>query len=162
MKQGLLEQHPCYGPIGFHKFTLMNDIKLKKIMIALAMNGDEGRVIEKAVELSNGFGASLIVVHVNDIHAGKMSMMMDSPEKFEEEDIRQSFRDYGFESIADKIQIEIIMAEKVPVAIASAVGDADLLVLGHRKMNTFKASFMDSVDEGIINLIDCPVLVVQK
>jgi nucleotide-binding universal stress UspA family protein len=91
-----------------------------------------------------------------------MSMMMDSPKKFEEEDIRQSFRDYGYESIADKIQIEIIVAEKVPVAIASVVGDSDLLVLGHRKMNTFKASFMDSVDEGIINLIDCPVLVVQK
>ena len=47
MKQGLLEQHPCSGPIGFHKFTPMNDIKLKKIMIALATNGDEGRVIEK-------------------------------------------------------------------------------------------------------------------
>ena len=61
MKQGLLEQHPCYGPIGFHKFTPMNDIKLKKIMIALATNGDEGRVIEKAVELSNGLGHHLLL-----------------------------------------------------------------------------------------------------
>jgi len=39
----------------------MNDIKLKKIMIALAMNDDEGRVIEKAVELSNGLGHHLLL-----------------------------------------------------------------------------------------------------
>jgi nucleotide-binding universal stress UspA family protein len=37
-----------------------------------------------------------------------------------------------------------------------------LLVLGHRKMNKFKASFMDSVDEGIANLVSCPVVVIQK
>ena len=135
---------------------------MKKIIVALVMDGEEKRVIEHAIAVAEKFNSKLIAIHVNDIHAGKMSMMMDSPKKFEEEDIRQSFRDYGYESIADKIQIEIIVAEKVPVAIASVVGDSDLLVLGHRKMNTFKASFMDSVDEGIINLIDCPVLVVQK
>jgi nucleotide-binding universal stress UspA family protein len=29
-------------------------------------------------------------------------------------------------------------------------------------MSQFKSSLMDSVDEGIANLISCPVLVVQK
>jgi nucleotide-binding universal stress UspA family protein len=135
---------------------------MKKIIVALVMDGEEKRVVEHAISLAENYNAELTAIYVSDFHAGKMSMMMDSPKKFEEEDIRQSFRDYGYESIADKIQIEIIVAEKVPVAIASVVGDSDLLVLGHRKMNTFKASFMDSVDEGIINLIDCPVLVVQK
>ena len=40
--------------------------------------------------------------------------------------------------------------------------DCDLLIVGHRKMSQFKSSLMDSVDEGIANLISCPVLVVQK
>ena len=30
------------------------------------------------------------------------------------------------------------------------------------KMNTFKSRIMDSIDEGISNLVACPVLVVQK
>jgi nucleotide-binding universal stress UspA family protein len=40
--------------------------------------------------------------------------------------------------------------------------DCDSFIVGHRKMSQFKENFMDSVDEGITNLISCPVLVVQK
>ena len=40
--------------------------------------------------------------------------------------------------------------------------DIDLLVLGHRRMSTFKSNLMDSVDEGIVNHAKCPVLVVPK
>ncbi|MBF88514.1 MAG: hypothetical protein CMG75_02460 [Candidatus Marinimicrobia bacterium] len=38
----------------------------------------------------------------------------------------------------------------------------DLLVLGHRKMSTFKSRIMDTIDEGIINHVQCPVLVARK
>jgi nucleotide-binding universal stress UspA family protein len=140
----------------------MTDIKLKKIMVALAMNGDEERVIGKAVEISEGFGSSLIVVHVNDIHAGKMSMMMDSPPKFTAEDIRQRFIDHGFEETAKMIEIQIIESESPAKAIGEAAKNIDLLVLGHRPQSTFKMNFFDSVDEGIINHVSCPVLVVPK
>ena len=135
---------------------------MKKILVGLVMDGEEKKVIAHAIDLAEKFNAELTAIHVSDIHAGKMSMMMDSPEKFEEEEIRQAFRDYGFESMADKVNVEIIIAEKIPPAIASVAGDTDLLVLGHRRMTTFKAAFMDSTDEGIVNLIECPVLVVQK
>jgi len=87
---------------------------------------------------------------------------MDSPEKYEENDIRDAFRTYGFEVIAETMNVKIIMAENIPKAIVEESSEADLLVLGHKRMSTFKASFMDSTDEGVVNLIECPVLVVQK
>lgn len=126
------------------------------------MDGDEKRVIEHAIAVSEKFNAKLTAIHVNDEHAGEMSMMMDSPEKYEENDIRDAFRTYGFEVIAETMNVKIIMAENIPKAIVEESSEADLLVLGHRRMSSFKASFMDSTDEGIVNLIECPVLVVQK
>jgi nucleotide-binding universal stress UspA family protein len=52
--------------------------------------------------------------------------------------------------------------ESISRAIQKHSQDCDLLIVGHRKMSQFKANLMDSVDEGITNLISCPVLVVQK
>ena len=59
----------------------------KNIVLALCGRGDEGDVIRKAMELKNQLDANLTVVHVNDLHAGEMSMMMDSPHKFTEEEM---------------------------------------------------------------------------
>ena len=126
------------------------------------MDGDEKRVIEHAIAVSEKFNAKLTAIHVNDEYAGEMSMMMDSPEKYEENDIRDAFRTYGFEVIAETMNVKIIMAENIPKAIVEESSEADLLVLGHKRMSSFKASFMDSTDEGVVNLIECPVLVVQK
>jgi len=126
------------------------------------MDGDEKRVIEHAIAVSEKFNAKLTAIHVNDEYAGEMSMMMDSPEKYEENDIRDAFRTYGFEVIAERMNVKIIKAENIPKAIVEESSEADLLVLGHKRMSSFKASFMDSTDEGVVNLIECPVLVVQK
>ncbi|MBC8467610.1 MAG: universal stress protein [Candidatus Marinimicrobia bacterium] len=135
---------------------------MNNIYVGIVMDGDEKRVIEHAIAVSEKFNAKLTAIHVNDEHAGEMSMMMDSPEKYEENDIRDAFRTYGFEVIAETMNVKIIMAENIPKAIVEESSEADLLVLGHRRMSSFKASFMDSTDEGIVNLIECPVLVVQK
>mgnify|MGYP003387319850 FL=1 len=126
------------------------------------MDGDEKRVIEHAIAVSEKFNAKLTAIHVNDEYAGEMSMMMDSPDKYEENDIRDAFRTYGFEVIAETMNVKIIKAENIPKAIVEESSEADLLVLGHKRMSSFKASFMDSTDEGVVNLIECPVLVVQK
>lgn len=135
---------------------------MNNIYVGIVMDGDEKRVIEHAIAVSEKFNAKLTAIHVNDEYAGEMSMMMDSPEKYEENDIRDAFRTYGFEVIAETMNVKIIMAENIPKAIVEESSEADLLVLGHKRMSSFKASFMDSTDEGVVNLIECPVLVVQK
>ncbi len=133
-----------------------------KIMVALIGDGSEQPVIEQAVNIANDLKANLVVIHVNEPHAGEMSMMMDSPKKVTAEMIQDQIKEYGYESILGKLEFIIAEGESIAKMIEHHCKDFDLLIVGHRKMSEFKANFMDSVDEGITNLVACPVLVVQK
>tara|TARA_B100000949_G_C14240665_1_gene433353 strand:+ start:597 stop:995 length:399 start_codon:yes stop_codon:yes gene_type:complete len=131
-------------------------------MVALIGDGSEQPVIEQAVNIANDLKANLVVIHVNEPHAGEMSMMMDSPKKVTAEMIQDQIKEYGYESILGKLEFIIAEGESIAKMIEHHCKDFDLLIVGHRKMSEFKANFMDSVDEGITNLVACPVLVVQK
>ena len=133
-----------------------------KIMVALIGDGSEQPVIEQAVNIANDLKANLVVIHVNEPHAGEMSMMMDSPKKVTAEMIQDQIKEYGYESILGKLEFIIAEVESIAKTIEHHCKDFDLLIVGHRKMSEFKANFMDSVDEGITNIVACPVLVVQK
>ena len=50
-----------------------------KIIVGLIGDGGEKEVVEHAYQLSINLDCKLSVIHVNDMHAGDMSMMMDSP-----------------------------------------------------------------------------------
>ena len=134
----------------------------KKIMVSLIGDDSEQPVVDQAYHLANELGARLTAIHVNDLHAGEMSMMMDSPKKVTDEMIRGQIKDYGYESILGELEIIITENESVSKAIEQHCKDFDLLIVGHRKMSEFKSLFMDSIDEGIANLVPCPVLVVLK
>jgi nucleotide-binding universal stress UspA family protein len=133
-----------------------------KIMVALIGDGSEQPVIEQAVNIANDLKANLVVIHVNDLHAGEMSMMMDSPKKVTADMIQDQIKEYGYESILGKLEFIIAEGESIAKTMEHHCKDFDLLIVGHRKMSEFKANFMDSVDEGITNIVPCPVLVVQK
>ena len=133
-----------------------------KIMVALIGDGSEQPVIEQAVNIANDLKANLVVIHVNEPHAGEMSMMMDSPKKVTADKIQDQIKEYGYESILGKLEFIIAEGESIAKTIEHHCKDFDLLIVGHRKMSEFKANFMDSVDEGITNIVSCPVLVVQK
>ena len=132
----------------------------KKIMVALVARGDEKSVIEQAVILANKFEAQLTVIHV---HQPVLSQPKGGSElNVTEEIIRNRFTEYGFGQIVNDLAIIITKGENIPEKIQEHINDIDMLVVGHKKMGGFIASIMDSVDEGISNLISCPVLVVQK
>jgi K+-sensing histidine kinase KdpD len=61
----------------------------QNIMIALEADGSEKYVVEHAVLLAEQLQAKLAIIHVNDLHAGSMSMMMDSPKKITADMIRE-------------------------------------------------------------------------
>ena len=104
----------------------------------------------------------LSVIHVNDMHAGDKSMMMDSPKEVTTDDIKTQLNKYLCEDNAKTIDVLVHQGESISKTIQKHSQDCDLFIVGHRKMSQFKANLMDSVDEGITNLISCPVLVVQK
>ena len=133
-----------------------------KIMVALIGDGSEQPIIKQAVNIANDLKANLVVMHVNYPHAGEMSMMMDSPKKVTADMIQDQIKEYGYESILGKLEFIIAEGESVAKTIEHYCKDFDLLIVGHRKMSKFKSNIMDSVDEGITNLVPCPVLVVQK
>ena len=136
--------------------------KYQNIMVALVGDGNEQPVVEQAVLLAEQFQSKLSAIHVNDLHAGGMSMMMDSPKKITADMIRDQMKDFGFERILEELDIIITKGENIAKSIEPHCQGIDMLILGHRKMSDFKASITDSVDEGITNLVACPVLVVQK
>ena len=136
--------------------------KYQNIMVALVGDGNEQPVVEQAVLLAEQFQSKLSAIHVNDLHAGGMSMMMDSPKKITADMIRDQMKDFGFERILEELDIIITKGENIAESIEPHCQGIDMLILGHRKMSDFKASITDSVDEGITNLVACPVLVVQK
>ncbi|ARA93999.1 hypothetical protein AWN76_013100 [Rhodothermaceae bacterium RA] len=133
------------------------------IAVALACKPDEKPVIDEAVRLSRALGARLVAIHVNDPLEGKISMMMDyAGPKETVEDIRQQFREAGYPDVAETLDVHILTGKDFAEAIAEATKDADLLVLGHRKMGRLRAMISDSTDEDIANLVECPVLIVTK
>jgi nucleotide-binding universal stress UspA family protein len=135
---------------------------VKKILVALVGDGKEKNVLEKSVQFADQLKAELSFVRVNDIHAGEISMMMDSPKKITKENIIEQINDYN---LADSINLDnifILKAKKVDEAISEMSSNYDLLVLGHRKVSNLKSSMSDSDDEVIANKTVCPVLIIDK
>ena len=131
-----------------------------RIMVALVARGDERSVIKQAVLYTEKFNAQLIAIHVNQPALSQPKGAIDS--KVNEMDIQGRFIEYGYEHIVEDIEIIIEYGESISKTINKYADDIDLVILGHRKQTTFKSQIMDSIDEGISNLVSCPVLVVQK
>tara|TARA_B100000678_G_C17893014_1_gene376149 strand:+ start:150 stop:566 length:417 start_codon:yes stop_codon:yes gene_type:complete len=131
-----------------------------RIMVALVARGDERSVIKQAVLYTEKFNAQLIAIHVNQPALSQPKGAIDS--KVTEMDIQGRFIEYGYEHIVEDIEIIIEYGESISKTINKYADDIDLVILGHRKQTTFKSRIMDSIDEGISNLVSCPVLVVQK
>ena len=131
-----------------------------RIMVALVARGDERSVIKQAVLYTEKFNAQLIAMHINQPALSQPKGAIDS--KVNEMDIQGRFIEYGYEPIVEDVEIIIEYGESISKTINKYADDIDLVILGHRKQTNFKSRIMDSIDEGISNLVSCPVLVVQK
>ncbi|MEE9190368.1 MAG: universal stress protein [Candidatus Neomarinimicrobiota bacterium] len=135
----------------------------KKILVALSCTGKEIALIDEAVRLANTLNAELHVLHVNHPHAGEMSMMMESTgHKFNEEEIKKIFREAGHEEIAAGMDVKIRVNSSVLEEVADCAKEMDLLMLGHTKLGGVTEYISDTIDERIVNHVDCPVLIVPK
>ena len=122
-----------------------------KIIVGLIGDGGEKEVVEHAYQLSINLDCKLSVIHVNDIHAGDMSMMMDSPKEVTTDDIKTQLNKYLGEDNAKTIDVLVYQGESISKTIQKHSQDCDLFIVGHRKMSQFKA-----------NLIYFNILISQK
>jgi nucleotide-binding universal stress UspA family protein len=133
----------------------------KNISVALSGKSDEIPIIDEAVRLAITLKAHLTVVHINDPHAGEISMMMDMPRKYDDAHFKKMFYDAGHEEISNRLDIRIEVDKSIPKGIAKLTNDSDLLVIGHAKMGKLKELFTDSIDEMAVNHVRCPVLIIK-
>jgi len=131
------------------------------ILVSLAGKSEEKKVLDEAVKLANQLNSTLTFVHVNDPHAGKMNMMMDSLKKVSEDEIRALVAESGYPDLSKTAKVLMMVSENYSKTIAKATEDFDLLIIGHHNKNSFLAALIDSTDEHISDLVDCPVLLIS-
>ncbi len=131
-----------------------------RILVAIATRGDEKPVIDQAIFFKEKMNARLTVIHINQpaLSQPKGEVLQNVTKK----KLENIFIKYGYEKVLSEIKFVIESGENISDIIKNYSDEINLIILGHRKMSTFKSHIMDSVDEGISNLISCPVLIVQK
>jgi len=137
-------------------------MEYERIVVALAGKENEDVVIRHAIELTRQLGTKLSVLHVQHPGVQKPHMKMDAPDAASEEDLRQLVRDAGHVPEADSLEVNIVKGDPYHESIAEATRGADLMIVGHSQRNAFVAALMNSVDERVANVADCPVVIVPK
>ena len=105
-------------------------------MIALKAVDSEIPVVEHAVLLVEQLQSNLAIIHVNDLHAGSISMMMNTPKKVTGDMIRDQVRDYGFEHILSGLDIIITKGNNIAKRIEHYCQGIDMFVLGHQRLSS--------------------------
>ncbi len=132
--------------------------------IAVALSGKENGIpiLDEAVRIAKEQKANLFVIHVNDPHAGEISMMMDNKKMFIEDDFVTMFKNAGHKEIGDQIVVKTVKNASICKGVAELSAGCDLLILGHDKKSKVKELLTSSIDEFILNESNCPVLIVPK
>ena len=136
-------------------------MKYQSIVLALSCSESSSLLIEAAFDCVKQYNAALKVLHVNDPAAGKMSMMMDSiGHKYTEPEIMDMLMARNSDLNTNSVQIQILTSEDIPEAVSMAIVEGDLLILGHKKMNIVKEKLSDSLDQQIVNKVNCHSMVI--
>ena len=134
-------------------------MEYKKIMIAFEEHDQDNKVLSAAIDVAQRYNAELTLLHINERGAGYPSPVDGHIEhRYTEEELSEVVTKVNTKNYP----VTILLAK------ASGVGDAviehskacDLLVLGHRHMSFLAASTSDSMDEEIVNQLQCHALII--
>lgn len=135
-------------------------MKYKKIMISFEDNKHDHEVLKHAMDIAERNGATLTLLHINSNHAGYPSRAMRTMEhSFTKEELQKIVDDIPHDV---QVNIELVKTDKIMNTIIKKAVDYDLLVMGHRHVSFIESLFGDSLDERVVNHVDCDVLVVKQ
>ena len=130
-------------------------------MVALGGKLINPSVIHETARMADIFDAKITVVHIRWPGAGELTMMMEPLPVYTEEELRELFRNAGYESLADEVAVKIHEGKSVAKSLAHLTQAADMLIVGHKYRNRLQAALsIGSVQQQILDVISCPVLVV--
>lgn len=136
-----------------------------KILLATDASEDADLATRAAIELSNGTGSELCVVHVEPLVPLIFDFTELDPERARQEAHKLLEEQIGRIEDAGGTVSEAYLrvgnpAERI-VALAEELG-AGLVVVGSRGLGPFKRALMGSVSDSVVRHAHCPVLVVRK
>lgn len=136
-------------------------MKYKTILVSFANKEHDIPVLIEALDVADVYGATVVVLHLNSNHAGYPSRVMRSFEhKYSEEEIKQLVDENQKGSAP--VEIRVVQSDNLIETVVEESKAVDLLVLGHQHMGFFESLLSDSVDEKIVDKIDCDALVVKR
>jgi nucleotide-binding universal stress UspA family protein len=131
--------------------------------IVLAVDGadEAGGAITAAVDLARTSGGEVLVVHVDETSAGTRAgaAFADEVARFPA-GVVDAVRAQGV-SARGEARVARVNAVAREILLAAAGFDADAIVLGSRRLGAFAGLLLGSVAYKVIQLADCPVMVVK-
>src|SRR5262249_35023268 len=136
----------------------------KVIVWATDGSSQAERALPFAKSLAQANGARLIVVHVNEIMAGRGA----GPVNFDEDQVQAALAEQVKDLKQEGLDAKLQMAEVMAGGAAHAIGafadkeGADLIVAGTRGHGPLSGLLLGSVTTRLLHIAKCPVLVVPS
>lgn len=143
----------------------VREVEMFKVIVwATDGSSQAERALPFAKDLAKANGARLIVVHVNEIMAGRGA----GPVNFDEDQVQAALgkqvadlKQQGLDTTLQMAEVMAGGAAHVIAEIANKKG-ADLIVVGTRGHNPLSGLLLGSVTQRLAQIAHCPVLVVPS
>lgn len=142
--------------------------RFKKILVPSDFSEHSTAALEAAIEIAEGFGSKLHLLHCYQIQPGGISpygIAIPSGYFAEIRDAAsQQLAEWQESHVPAEIAVEASTVSDVPseaiVKTAEEIG-ADLIVMGTRGLSGFKHVMLGSVAERTVRIAPCPVMTVH-
>ncbi|MCC8358389.1 universal stress protein [Salinimicrobium sediminilitoris] len=142
---------------------------MKKILVAINIEKNAGRLLAKAEELAQAFGSKIWILHVSEpdpddflgLEAGPQFAQDKRVEKRKIEGalVKRLAEDLRQKNIeAEAVQLEGSTAKMIKKEVQKI--NADIVIAGHHKKNFFYQMFVGSLEQDLIDDLGIPVLLV--
>ena len=136
--------------------------RLRKIMLAVAGEGDSGAAVETVSELARRFGAAVTVFHARPVQHYAESVSIER-----REDAWWAVGRARLRLKLDGVDAHGLVGvawSSVPAAIAAAADgeEADLIVLDSRRLSDWHAMVVRSTTHGLLTLTGRPILLAER
>ncbi len=136
----------------------------QKVIVGVDGSEPNKRVVEDAARLSASIGATLILVHVIELHPGRVAPLPEHPSEAEEVL-------HSAEAAAKALGANVGAVLDVEPGLKGAAGaleeaaveqKADLIIVGTRGHGPWAGAVLGSVSQRLLHNPPCPVLVIPN
>lgn len=142
---------------------------MKKILVAINIEKNADRLIEKAQEIALAFNSKIWILHVSEPDPDDYLGLEAGPQYAQDKRVENRKKEGELvKRLAEELRSKNIEAEGVQLKGSTAKMikqevqkiNADLVIAGHHKKNFFYQMFVGSIEQDIIDDLDIPVLLV--